>query len=48
MLSKSRTVNDRTLSPWFSLEEKEVKQQRRKTEQKFKKTGLAQTNLYSF
>ena len=37
---KTRTVTERIPSPWFSLEQKEVKQERRRAERKWRDTGL--------
>ena len=37
---KTRQLTDRLLSPWFSLEEKRAKSDRRKAERKYTKTGL--------
>ncbi|GFR82330.1 hypothetical protein ElyMa_005947700 [Elysia marginata] len=36
----SRTVTDRTSSPWFSVESKAAKQARRRVERKWNKSGL--------
>ena len=38
--SRTRQVTDRSHSPWFSLEEKQAKQERRRAERQSKKTGL--------
>ena len=37
---KTRTLTERIPSPWFSLEQKEVKQERRRAERKWRDTGL--------
>ena len=37
---KNRTVKERTVSPWFSLEHKKLKQEKRRAERKWRKSGL--------
>ena len=38
--SKTRKVTERPHSPWFTLKEKQAKQERRKAERRYNKTGL--------
>ena len=37
---KTRTVTERIVSPWFGLEQKEIKQEKRRAERKWRKTDL--------
>ena len=46
---KTRTVTERTVSPWFSLEQKQLKQEKRRAERKWRKTDLCiHKNIYLY